>query len=96
MFLFLSDMHYYLNMDRYGAGGVRHVRNAFFNLPQVRGPEVFAVNSECTAVYYHDGIWKQYRSATNIARSHNATGEETTNSSRLALLLDDRTEHYEE
>lgn len=46
------------------------MRSWLDSTPQVRGAEILAVksvNSECTEVYYNDdGVWKRYRSATNI------------------------------
>ena len=60
-------MHYYLNIDRCAYGGVVQVASWLDNIPQVRGPEIFAVNSEYTQVYYHDdGEWHPYISARDI------------------------------
>ena len=60
-------MHYYLNIDRCAYGGVVHVASRLDNIPQVRGPEIFAVNSEYAQVYYHDdGEWHPYISARDI------------------------------
>lgn len=46
------------------------MRSLLDSTPQVRGAEILAVksvNSEYTEVYYNDdGVWKRYRSATNI------------------------------
>ena len=61
--------HYYLNVDRcaYGgtiklSGGVKDIANS----KQVCGPMIFAVNHNCTRVYYyqdapHEG-WVKYKS----------------------------------
>lgn len=61
--------HYYLNVDRcaYGgtiklSGGVKDIANS----KQVCGPMIFAVNQNCTRVYYyqdapHEG-WVKYKS----------------------------------
>jgi len=63
----LPGAHYYLNTDRYAYGGVIAVHSSLDNTPQVRGAEVFAVNSECTQIFFEEGgIWKPYRSARNI------------------------------
>ena len=60
-------MHYYLNIDRCAYGGVVQVAPWLDDIPLVRGPEIFAVNSEYTQVYYHDdGEWHPYRSARDI------------------------------
>ena len=66
-FLYVLGVHYYINTDRYAYGGVVTVRSSLDNTPQVRGPEAFALNAECTQVFYQlNGSWKPYRSATNI------------------------------
>ena len=66
-FLYVLGVHYYINTDRYAYGGVVTVRSSLDNTPQVRGAEVFALNAECTQVFYEEsGSWKPYRSARNI------------------------------
>lgn len=61
--------HYYLNVDRCAFGGnlklSAHVKGIPSN-KQVCGPIIFAVNYNCSAVYYyqespHEG-WKRYQS----------------------------------
>lgn len=60
-------MHYYLNIDRCAYGGIVPVASWWDNTPQVRGAEIFAVNSDYTQVYYEDdGEWHPYRSARDI------------------------------
>jgi len=67
LFFLVSGVHYYLNTDRYAYGGIIPVRSLLDNTPQVLGAEVFAVNSECTQIFFEeDGTWKPYRSARNI------------------------------
>ena len=61
--------HYYLNVDRcaYGgtiklSGGLNHIANS----KQVCGPMIFAVNHNCTRVYYYQEApnegWVKYKS----------------------------------
>ena len=70
-FSYILGVHYYINTDRYAWGGVIAVRSSLDNTPQVRGAEVFAVNAECTQVFYEeDGSWKPYRSARDIHCTH--------------------------
>ena len=84
-------MHYYLNLKRCGAGGVRYVRNWLFDLPQVRGAEVFAVDDNCTEVYYeHNQVWHKYRSTVNVMCSHHGPRAKIKHSSTRRLLLDDK------
>lgn len=60
-----SGMHYYLNIDRCAYGE----RIVLDHKPQIRGPELFAVNSNCTKVYYVEceiHKWTKYTSAQHI------------------------------
>lgn len=60
-------VHYYLNIHRCAYGGVIPVRSLLDGTPQVRGAEVFAVNSDCKQVFYEEGgTWKPYISARDI------------------------------
>ena len=61
--------HYYLNVDRCAFGGNLKLSAQVKGIPnsnEVCGPIIFAVNHNCSAVYYYqdspyDG-WKQYQS----------------------------------
>jgi len=60
-----TGMHYYLNIDRCAYGE----RIVLDHKPQIRGPELFAVNANCSKVYYVEceiHKWTQYSSARNI------------------------------
>lgn len=60
-------MHYYLNVDRCAYGGVIAVSSHLDHKPQVRGPEVFAVNFNCSSVYYEmNAKWHAYGTATDF------------------------------
>ncbi|XP_068741308.1 uncharacterized protein [Montipora capricornis] len=60
-----SGMHYYLNLAR-----CEYFEKILLDhIPQIRGPEIFAVNSNCSKVYYVECDilkWTQYSSARNI------------------------------
>lgn len=63
--LAFTGMHYYLNLDRC-AYDERIVLN---HKPQIRGPELFAVDSHCKEVYYVEceiHKWTKYTSARNV------------------------------
>ena len=64
--------HYYLNVDRCAFGGNLKLSAQVKGIPsndQVCGPIIFAVNHNCSAVYYYqdspDEGWKQYQSVKN-------------------------------
>ncbi|XP_073242440.1 uncharacterized protein [Porites lutea] len=60
-----SGMHYYLNLAR--CAYFEHI--VLDHNPQIRGPELFAVNPNCTEVYYVEcdiHKWTRYNSARNI------------------------------
>ena len=61
-----TDTHYYLNLDRCAYGGIRHTADRIDGTPIVRGAQMFAVDHNCSVVYYHSTIWKAYRSSRNI------------------------------
>jgi len=51
-----GEHHYYLNLDRCAHGGQLKYSSevsGIYNNKQVCGPKIFAVNQNCTAVYYH-------------------------------------------
>ena len=51
-----GEHHYYLNLDRCAHGGQLKLSaevTGIYNNKQVCGPKIFAVNQNCTAVYYH-------------------------------------------
>ena len=61
--------HYYLNVDRCAYGGGLKLSapvKGIANNKQICGPLVFAVNHDCSAVYYYQhkpyAGWKQYQS----------------------------------
>jgi len=61
--------HYYLNVDRCAFGGNVKLSGYVESIPshkEVCGPIIFAVNHNCSAVYYHQESphegWKQYQS----------------------------------
>jgi len=59
--------HYYLNVDRCAYGGVVTVKSHLDKTPQVRGPEVFAVDSDCSHAYFElNGLWKVYVSGRDF------------------------------
>ena len=62
-------MHYYLNIDRCAAGGIRLVSSPLDGLPMVRGAEVFAVNDNCTEVYWHGDKWSIYKTGRDMTCS---------------------------
>ncbi|CAH3021668.1 unnamed protein product [Porites evermanni] len=64
-----QKFHYYLNVDRCAYGGSLKLSanvKGISNRKQVCGPIIFAVNSNCTAVYYYQDApnagWKRYQS----------------------------------
>ncbi|EDO31184.1 predicted protein [Nematostella vectensis] len=66
-----TGMHFYLNLDRCAYGGVVMVGSLLDHKKQVRGAEVFAVNSTCSGVYYEmgsgeQGQWHPYTSARDF------------------------------
>lgn len=67
--LCFADMHYYLNLDRCAHGGIRPVASTLDGMPMIRGAEVFAVNNNCTTVYYHAEAWEPYTSGREITCS---------------------------
>ncbi|CAH3131645.1 unnamed protein product [Porites lobata] len=58
-----GNYHYYLNVDRCAYGGLLKLSA---NVKGLCGPYIFAVNNNCTAVYYHQDAphagWKRYQS----------------------------------
>lgn len=58
-----GNYHYYLNVDRCAYGGLLKLSA---NVKGLCGPYIFAVNHNCTAVYYHQDAphagWKRYKS----------------------------------
>lgn len=64
-----GEHHYYLNLDRCAHGGQLKLSaevTGIQNNKQVCGPIIFAVNQNCTAVYYHQDPphagWIRYKS----------------------------------
>lgn len=58
-----TDVHYYLNLDRCAYGE----RIVLDHKPPIRGPEVFAINSTCSGVFYeHKNKWLPYGTAEHI------------------------------
>ncbi|CAH3131642.1 unnamed protein product [Porites lobata] len=65
----LGKYHYYLNVDRCAYGGSLKLSatvRGISNNKQICGPIIFAVNPNCTAVYYYQDAplegWKRYQS----------------------------------
>ena len=58
-----GNYHYYLNVDRCAYGGLLKLSA---NVKGLCGPYIFAVNNNCTAVYYHQDAphagWERYQS----------------------------------
>ena len=58
-----GNYHYYLNVDRCAYGVLLKLSA---NVKGLCGPYIFAVNHNCTAVYYHQDAphvgWKRYKS----------------------------------
>lgn len=63
---FISDAHYYLNLDRCAYGGIRLVGSPLDGKEMVRGAEIVAVNHNCSTVYYHAEYWTPYLSGRDI------------------------------
>ena len=61
------DVRYYVNIDRCAYGGPHSVQTGSKTTMEMSGPNVFAVDKECTQVYYHNGNppahWKAYNTA---------------------------------
>ncbi|KAJ7365886.1 hypothetical protein OS493_002610 [Desmophyllum pertusum] len=58
-----EGVHYYLNLDRCAYGE----RIVLDHIPQIRGPQVFAINSTCSGVFYlNKNKWSPYTSAEHI------------------------------
>lgn len=58
-----TDVHYYLNLDRCAYGE----RILLDHKPPIRGPEVFAINSTCSGVFYESkNKWVPYLTAEHI------------------------------
>ena len=64
-----GKQHYYLNVDRCAFGGETKQSALFKDIPnnkEVCGPIIFAVNQNCSAVYYYQDSpyegWQQYQS----------------------------------
>ena len=67
-----EGVHYYYNIRRCEIGGGVQTEKE----PIIRGPLVFAIDDQCSTVYYFSKGWKEYVSARNIqCYSH---GKETT------------------
>ncbi|XP_031553760.1 uncharacterized protein LOC116290796 [Actinia tenebrosa] len=70
----VTKVHYYLNLDRCSYGGTRLY--SALNLDpkkEVGGPLVFAINQNCTNVYYYTDVpfnhWKPYISVSTFPQS---------------------------
>ena len=62
MIEFHEEAHYYYNIRRCEIGGKVQIDKE----PIIRGPIVFAIDDQCTKVYYFSQGWKEYASARNI------------------------------
>lgn len=77
-----SNIHYYYNIDRCHIGGAIQINKQ----PIIRGPLVFAVDKECSKIYYFvDGSgWRNFNSAKNMTcSSHGEPSITTTVSTSL-------------
>ena len=59
---FHEGVHYYYNIRRCEIGGKVQIDKE----PIIRGPIVFAIDDQCTKVYYFSKGWKEYASARKI------------------------------
>ncbi|XP_078376277.1 uncharacterized protein LOC144659653 isoform X2 [Oculina patagonica] len=58
-----TGVHFYLNLDRCAYGE----RIVLDHKPQIRGPQIFAINSTCSGVLYlNKNKWQPYTSAEHI------------------------------
>ena len=67
-----GEHHYYLNWDRCAYGGANKLSaqvQGISNNKQICGPIIFAINFNCSIVYYYqdkpDDGWKNYTSVEN-------------------------------
>ena len=72
-----GNHHYYLNVDRCAYGGATKLSADDEDIPnnkQICGPLIFAVNYNCSAVYYYQDPpyagWKQYQSVKTVDILH--------------------------